>query len=186
MLTLMEAPQAFISLPEAKKHLNLSSSHTRHDDMIEAQINSAIGFLDGPEGYLGSAIAPQKWKWQTGAFIDPMRVPLGPILSIDQLSYINTDGDTVVLDPATFYLFGDARSPYLRPIGQWRSDVANRDDAITLQFTAGRAQIPPQLVSAAMLIVGQLYRFREIDVDVRNFPTSFSAMDLARPYRASI
>lgn len=186
MLTLMEAPAPFITLPAAKKHLQLSETNTRDDAMITAQIASAIAFLDGPNGYLGCAIASQEWQWQAGAFIDPLRIPLGPILSIEALSYINTEGDTVAMDPATFYLFGDARSPYLRPIGQWPSDLAARDDAITLEFTAGRTVIPPQLVSAALLIVGQLYRYREVDVDVRNFPTSFSALDMAHPYRASV
>lgn len=184
MLKLMEAPEAFISLPEAKAHLHVS--HTRDDTMIEAQILAAIAFLDGPSGYLGCAIAAQKWEWKTGAFIDPLRVPLGPILSIEALSYLDPEGTTVSMDLSTAYLFGDARSPYLRPIGQWPSEVSSRDDAITLEFMAGRAEVPPQLKSAALLIVGQLYRHREIDVDVRNFPTSFSAMDLAHPYRASV
>jgi uncharacterized phiE125 gp8 family phage protein len=182
MLTLLEAPTPFVTVPMAKAHLSVS--HTRDDTMIEAQINSAIAFLDGPQGYLGSAIAAQKWRYQFGAFSDPLRLPIGPVISIDALSYWDTTGAIVQMDLATVYLFGDAVSPYVRPIGHFPSDVRTRDDAVTIDLTVGRASVPDQLVSAALLIVGQLYRHREIDVDVRNFPTSFGMYDLAHPYRA--
>lgn len=181
MLKLVEAPAPFITLDDAKKHLNVT--HTRDDTLIAAQVASAIAFLDGPNGYLGSAIASQKWEWKTGAFADPLRIPFGPLLTLDSLSYIDKGGATVLMDLSTVYVFGDACSPYIRSIGQFPSDVAQRDDAVTVRFTVGRAVVPPQLKSAALLIVGQLYRYREVDVDVRNFPTSFNAFDLAHPYR---
>lgn len=181
MLTLVEAPAAIVTLPEAKKHLQIV--HDRDDTLIEAQIASATAFLDGPYGYLASCIGPQKWRWQTGAFTDPLRLPIGPIISIDAISYRSVAGDPTAMDLAGVYVFGDAVSPYLRPVTAWPADVAQRDDAITIEVTAGRTVTPAPLKSAVLLIVGQLYRHREIDVDVRNFPTSFGAMDLARPFR---
>ena len=184
MLKLVEAPVPFVTLEDAKKHVQVV--HTRDDEMITDQITSAIEFLDGPKGYLGAAIAPQKWLWKSGAFTDPMRFPLGPVVSIDSVSYIDGEGATVSLDLASVYLFGDSESPYLRPVSDFPTDVSCRDDAVSIEFTAGRAVIPAQLKSAVLLIVGQLYRFREIDVDFKHFPVGFSMFDLAHPYRAVI
>jgi uncharacterized phiE125 gp8 family phage protein len=184
MLTLVEAPEPFISTAEAKKHLNVV--HSRDDAMIDGQIASAIAYLDGPQGYVGAAIARQTWNWKTGAFTDPLRIPLGPVASIVSLQYRDTDGATVVLDPSTSYLASDALGSYLRPIGNWPTNIACRDDAVSVTFIAGRLVVPPQLKSAALLLVGQLYLHREMDVDVRVFQTSFGAHDLARPYRVIV
>lgn len=183
MLTLLEAPADFVSLQEAKDHLK---SPTRDDDLVQSQIRAAISFLDGPSGYLGAAIASQKWRWQIGAFSSVMRIPLGPLLSVESVSYRNTGGTATVVNPTDYYPFADIEGPYLKPVSDWPSDAEDRDDAVTVDFTAGRAVIPPQLKSAALLIVGQLYLHREIDVDTRIFPTSFAMYDLARPYRARV
>jgi uncharacterized phiE125 gp8 family phage protein len=181
MLTLVEAPAPFVTLAEAKKHLNVI--HARDDAMIDGQIAAAIGYLDGPQGFLGACIALQTWEWKVGAFTDPLYLPLGPVVSVEAISYIDTDGTTVLMSLATSYLFGNACGHYLRPIGYWPSNVACRDDAVTVRFVAGRADAPPQLKSAVLLLVGQQYLHREIDVDEKTFATTFGAMDLARPYR---
>lgn len=184
MLELLEAPTDFITLDDAKKHVEAPPS--RDNTMIAAMVKSAISYLDGPNGYLGAAIAPQKWRWKTGAFCNLMRFPLGPVLTVESVKYTNFDGVLTTVSPADYYLFGDAESPYVRPIAYWPTDVQTRDDAVAIEFTAGRALIPPQLKSAALLIVGQLYLHREIDVDVRLFPTTFSMFDLAHPFRVSL
>jgi uncharacterized phiE125 gp8 family phage protein len=184
MLSLVTAPVPFISTGEAKKHMNVS--HSRDDALIDGYIDAAIAFLDGPNGYLGAAIARQTWNWKTGGFTEPMRIPLGPVASIVSIEYRDTEGATVVMDLATSYLASDALGSYLRPIGMWPSKVACRDDAVSVTFITGRLEVPPQLKSAALILTGQLYRYRETDIDVRTFQTSFGAMDLARPYRVIV
>lgn len=184
MLTLLEAPVDFVSLDDAKNHVSVH--HDRDDTLIDGKIKAAIAYLDGPDGYLGAAIAPQKWRWKTGAFNDLMRFPLGPVLTIEAVSYLNDAGGTTTVDPADYYLFGDSEGPYLRPVDAWPTDIRSRDDAVMIDFTAGRLIIPENLKSAALILVGQLYMHREQDVDVRIFETSFGFHDLARPYRASV
>lgn len=184
MLELLDAPENFITLDEAKKHVEAPPS--RDDAMIAAMIKSAIGYLDGPNGYLGAAIASQKWRWRTGAFSDFMRFPLGPILTVEAVNYFDVTGAQITVNPAEYYLFGDAQGPYLRAVDQWPTDLRDRDDAVSIEFTAGRLIVPEQLKSAALKIVGQLYLNREIDVDSRLFPTSFSMLHLAHPYRESL
>lgn len=184
MLTLLEAPVDFITLDDAKGHVTVS--HNRDDALIQSKISAAIAYLDGPNGYLGAAIAPQKWRWTVGAFSDLMRFPLGPVLTIEGVTYRNDAGGTSTVNPADYYLFGDSEGPYLRPVSDWPTDVASRDDAVSIDYTAGRLVIPENLKNAALILVGQLFLHREQDVDVRVFETSFNFHDLARPYRASV
>jgi uncharacterized phiE125 gp8 family phage protein len=184
MLTLLEAPTDFISIEDAKDHISVHNN--RDDTLIVGKIKAAIAYLDGPNGYLGAAIASQRWRWQTGAFSDVMRFPLGPVMTIESVSYRNDTGGTTTVAPADYYLFGDSEGPYLRPAVSWPRDVAARDDAVTVEYTAGRLVIPENLKSAALILIGQLYMHREQDVDVRIFETSFGFHDLARPYRASV
>lgn len=184
MLTLLEAPADFITLEDAKDHVSVS--HDRDDALIQGKIAAAIAYLDGPDGYLGAAIASQKWRWTVGAFSELMRFPIGPVITIESVSYRNEAGGVTIVDPADYYLFGDSEGPYLRPVSAWPIDVANRDDTVSIEYTAGRLAVPESLRSAALILVGQLYLHREQDVDVRVFETSFGFHDLARPYRASV
>lgn len=184
MLTMLEAPVDFITTAEAKGHLSVH--HSRDDALIASEIKAAIAYLDGPNGYLGAAIAAQEWSWTFGAFSDCIRLPFGPLISVDALRYRNAAGGTTTVGPTEYYLFSDADGPYVRPMDDWPTDLADRDDAVTIEFTAGRTVVPESLKNAALILIGQLYMHREQDVDVRIFETSFGFHDLARPYRQSV
>lgn len=184
MLTLVEPAPAFILLADAKKHLNVT--HNRDDSLIQGQIDSAIAFLDGPNGYLGCCIGEQRWAWKTAGFTSPFRLPLGPLQTVHSVTYKATDGTTKTVDAASYYDFRDAFGSMICPLGDWPTDVADRRDAVTVNFTAGFTAIPPQLKSAALLLVGHLYLNREQEVDTRTFPLGFGMYDLAHPYRVSL
>ena len=79
-----------VTLDEAKQHLRVL--HDDDDLMIQQLIDTAVGYLDGPDGVLGRALAPQTIV----AVFDgpgPHRLPVEPVLDA---ASVELDGITTV------------------------------------------------------------------------------------------
>lgn len=82
--------EPFITLEEAKRHLRVDGPDD--DSLIEGLIAAAIGYLDGLDGVLGRALAPQTI---VAVFEGegPHRLPLEPVISVEAVA---VDGITTV------------------------------------------------------------------------------------------
>lgn len=182
MLTRLVAPSAVVTLAEAKDALRIY--HTRDDDFLTQSIAAAIEYLDGPSGVLGQLLGSQQWAWKTAWFTTPLRIPLGPVATVDSVKYLDTTGVEQTLSSAVYYLFQDARGPYLALVpGQSWPATMGRDDAVTVTFTGGISPIPAQIKSGILLLTSHLNQFREEQVTEQTFPTGFGLFDLIAPYR---
>lgn len=83
---------AVVSLDEAKAHLRVL--HDDEDRYIADLIKTATAYLDGLDGVLGRALAPQTWRavFSEGSCTD--RLPIGPIVS--RLDPVTINGETSV------------------------------------------------------------------------------------------
>ena len=182
-----------VSLEQAKAHLRVD--HDEDDELIEAAIAAAVGHLDGYGGILGRALMPQEWCeyasfWPASRVIE-MR--LAPVLEIVEIRSRDADGVETVLDENAYRLLVPASS---RPVLLFGVDtalpsLASAPDALSVTYRAGyedadgNPAVPPALISAIKLMVGDLYRYPETVAQgtVSAVPMSTTVDRLVSPYR---
>jgi len=154
-LALITAPAVeVLSLAEAKEHLRVD--HDDEDTLIEALIGAATAWLDGWTGVLGMCLEAQTWEMTLDRF--PARefcIPLGPVVSVDAITYVDSDDVEQTL-AGTEYEAAGAR---VRPVDGWPSTSTNYD-AVKVRFTAGTGT-PENIKHVVRLLIGHWYENRE-------------------------
>ncbi|MEL6310746.1 MAG: hypothetical protein AAFQ17_00010 [Pseudomonadota bacterium] len=113
---------------------------TGEDEVLEQLQRQAFAHLDGSSGLLGRAITHQQWRVSTDGFDSTIRLPLGPFVSVDEITYIDLDGASQALPASYFFAAEDHRSPILQKASGIRFPAtAARPDAVTVTWTAGMA-----------------------------------------------
>lgn len=174
-----------VSLDEMKLHLHVDG--TDEDDLIQAYIDAATAHLDGYAGITGRALVTQTWRQDFGGFGPCLRLPVGPVASVSEVTYFDASNVQQTLADTVYTRLTDALGSYLAlKSGQnWPSTYA-RQDAVSATFVAGEApdQVPAPLKVAIMLIAANWYENRET-VTVGNIATEipFGAAALIAPYR---
>lgn len=164
-LTLITGPATEpVSLAEAKLQCRIDTSITDEDTLITSLITAA---RQHAERFTHRAFVSQVWQDVLDA--PPCEVwqsPLAPVLSIDSVTYIDTNGDTQTWS-STLYLTDIPAGPTAGPArltpvygGSW-PDTQDVMNAFTVQFTTGYASLPADIVAAIKLLVGHLYANRE-------------------------
>lgn len=195
-LHLITAPDQddVLTLAAAKKHLRIDFNDD--DDLIDSYIAAAVQNLDGRDGWLGRALAPQLWELRLPAFDGPeIKVPLPPLIAVESVTYYDA-GDVLRTLAADQYEvagiggFGKARV-VLRSGLRW-PETARRIEAVMVRFSAGyvtnddppAAAVPAPIVTAIKRQVGAMYEHREAVVVGSNATTLPGGVEaLLAPYR---
>lgn len=169
-LKLVTAPTVRpVTVAEAKAYLNIS--HSDDDALLDTFVRAATNFVDGPGGFLGRALCPQTWDLYLDEFPNnEIRIPLPPLISVDQIEYDDTDGNEQVL-PESSYTVDNASEPgWVLPGVSWPS-VFSGINSVRIRFTAGYVSSSPPAVSvpedikiAINFYVGTMYANRENEV----------------------
>ncbi|MDF2809509.1 MAG: hypothetical protein K0S56_540 [Microvirga sp.] len=184
-LRLVTAPTAQpVTLVEAKAHLRVD--HADEDDLISALIETAVGWMDA--GWLGRALMPQTWEMVRAGFGEQITIPLLPLISVDSIKYVSTDGVLTTLAADQYAVYDRGKSPSIVAPAYaltWPS-VRAVPDAVTIQFQCGyadAASVPPPVKHAIKLIVGHLYQNRESVTDKRPVEMPMGVDALLGPFR---
>lgn len=186
-------PTPVVTWEEADAHLKLEGD-TSQKPHVERLIAAATGHIDGPAGWLGRALGPQTLEARADCFWSPGdRLPYPPHIDILSLKYLDSDGVLQTLDSGLYAL--DDREIVPAYGTAWPRVRASRG-AVQVRYRAGYAADPaaetlvaavPEPVKAAiLLIVGDLYRFRETAVAgtiATAIPMSAAVENLLAPYR---
>ncbi len=146
-----------IPLEDAKEHLRVTFDD--HDALITSYIATAIGHLDGPDGWLGRALTPQEIvERHQGLWSLPHKPSWRPVIAITSIEY-RVEAGWLPLDPSA-YEFEDG---ILAPT--WGSYWPNFGGLARLKYRAGYdgapgRVLPPAIRGAILLMVGDLYRNR--------------------------
>lgn len=150
-----------------------AAEHLRLDDdpddkaYVGALIAAAVGRVDGDRGVLGRALITQTWELVCDAFPRAFLVPLPPTQTVEQITYIDTDGNQQTVDPAVYQVDTDSQPARVVPLpGQsWPATQSGIVNTVRLRFIAGfgdaAADVPMPIRQAIALWVANLYVERE-------------------------
>lgn len=148
MLTPLTPPAGDTILPIADARAALNIIGLDHDARITRARDGAI---DWAERYTGIAFLERQYVWAVDVFTAAIRLPRGPVVSVDTIAYRGTDGaDAVVAD---WYLAGD------KVLASYGSTWPAGDN-VRVTFTAGHATIeavPPMLMSGMIVAMAAMF-----------------------------
>lgn len=168
---LVTAPAALpVSLASVKAHLRVD--HSDDDDTIKTYIEAAVAHLDGYAGILGRCLVTQTWRQDYDSFSREMRLPF-EATEVEAITWRNREGQIATVATANYALDADSAGSYVR---FQRSFDFPRDlheaRPVAITFLAGFGvppseessdpnPVPGPIRSAILLMVGDLYRYRE-------------------------
>lgn len=167
-----------ISLEEAKAHLREDSDD--FNDEIEAFIEAATDYCDGPQGFLGRAIIDQTWEltldsfpgcgWSRhGSTTAEIKIPMPPLIEIVSIRYDDADGVEQTLATTSYTVDARSEPGWVLPVGSWPTTFSGIN-AVRIRFRCGyldqgasppEENVPGSIKAAIKLIVGNLYANRE-------------------------
>ncbi len=179
-----------VSLAAAKAHLRVE--HGEDDILIAAMIAAAVSTIDGWSGWLGRCLVTQTWSRAFSGFpcAGSMLLPF-PDASDVSVTYLPSGGGaSVTLATSEWHhvrlASGDAVA--LADGATWPS-TADHPAAVTLTADYGygeAADVPAAIRSALLLMVGDLYRYREtatVGATAVSTPTWTTVQSLLAPNR---
>lgn len=172
-----------VSLAEAKAALRLDG--TADDSLVGGLITAA---RESAENYTGRAFVTQTWRMVLPSFPcgtdRRIYLPKPPVQSVTSVTYVDSDGVTQALSPASYTFVDDGHCPYIvEAYGETWPSARAQDDAVTVTFVAGYSAVPEAIKTA---ITRQLQQNFD---DLR--PEDHAALDslvcgLLYPYRVSL
>lgn len=132
------------------------------DDVLLAElIQDATDFLEGPNG-IGLAFLSQQWEYHLDAFPEVICIPLGPVISVDSITYIDSAGTEQTVAAAD-YKVDTVRNPArIEPaFGQAWPTPREEINAVKVTFTAGHSNLPGDVKRAIAMLVAHWYQHRE-------------------------
>lgn len=155
---------------------------------IERLIDSAVAFLDGPEGKIRRALITQTWVAHFSEWCREMPLRLPPVQSVVSVKYKDPDGYVQTLGASKYRLIGASSwDPVVSPeVGENWPEAQAGNPCIRIEFTAGYGpaadDLPRELIQAVRLLVAHHYMNREaVGVAMTETPIGFA--ELIQPHR---
>lgn len=147
-----------VTLDAAKEHLRVE--YDNENSLIDALIATARQRV---EKDIGAVLVSQQWTLSLDRWgAQCIDVPLPPLVTVDAVRYVDSDGVTQVLDPSSYRVDIKHTPGRLTPAyGTSWPAVRSVTGAIEIDFTAGYSTIPPPIKHAILLYLATLYENRE-------------------------
>jgi len=158
MLTSLEPADGETILPLAALKVRLRIE-TEDDDADLSRMRAQA--IDTIERYTSKALQQRQFQWLDKQFCTRMRLPMGPVESVDAISYIDSQGTDIELSAEDWYL--GAGILHAASGKSWPY-ASGQDGAVRITFTAGFADVErdaPSLLLAAEMVVAAMYADRE-------------------------
>lgn len=174
--------EAVLPLVDAKAHLRVL--HDDEDPLIEALRDAAIDWV---ERHCSVSLGVRTFVWHGSGFCDAVMLPVGPVVDVQSVDYLDTAGTGVQLVPGDWRLAGNRLMA--APGKSWPASLSGAG-AVSVAFTAGFADPlgeAPALISAVKMLLGNLYKFREdaiSGVSISDVP--MGVMALCSAYRMPV
>lgn len=152
------------TVANAKLHCRVTNS--AEDDYIEALIEAA---RDWAETFTRRSFIKTTYKMSLDSFPTcPFYLPRSPLISVDSIKYIDSDGTEQTVDPSVYGVDDTDAIParvFLKSEQSWPDDVLDQLSSVSVTFSSGYAEetadVPKGIVAAINLLVGHWYENRE-------------------------
>ena len=172
---LLEGPsQSAVDLDLAKQHLNIE--HSDFDDLIKTYISAAEDYLSGYDGILSRVLMAQKWRFtfgETESGPDNVFIPFGPLISVD----------AITIDDVAFAGTTSTETEICGIRVTLDQDIDGKCIVDATMGYATREQIPPAIIAALLLHIGEMFENREISVLGMSITESTQYKSLIAPYK---
>jgi len=156
-----------ITTAEAKDWLRVD--YDLEDSIIYRAVLAVQDLLEPPNGWLGRALSEADYTLYLPRFADKIIIPAPPLINIESVEYLRTDGTTVTVDAADYRVV--LREPaYLLPAHgkSWPSGVdIDKPDAVQIKFKAGYPNannVPDGIKQFILYQVSQIHDLRNPSV----------------------
>ncbi len=167
------ADDRLLTLADVKADINVDTD--AYDATLTRYIIAAEAYLDGRDGILGRCLRPQQWKLSLPGFVDCIRLPLPPTISVDLVEYLDDVNETLTTLATSQYTEVDGGflgNKIIPADGVTYPNTFDRPDAVQITFTAGyqtaespeNEAVPENIRVAAMLLVKTWYDDAGADV----------------------
>jgi uncharacterized phiE125 gp8 family phage protein len=166
-----------LTLAEAKKQCELSSSDTAHDDHLSLLIQAA---REQWEHDTDSCCMTQTLYVNANRFSEEIELPTRPITSITSIQYYDDNNTLQTVSASVYSLNPSEREIELQYQQTWPT-TTDRWDAVKITYVAGYANVAsvPAIHKAAMrLLVGHYFENRDMLMS--------DAMQTMRAYEALV
>lgn len=184
-IIVVEPPAPVVTWDDADQHLRLSGDTSQQAE-VEAMVAAATQHIDGPDGWLGRSIGVQTLQARGSFFSgDRWTLPCRPIISVESIKYLDTGGVEQTLTPEFYEVRGDQ---IVRTHGKSWPACRLDDESVRVTYTAGYSELPMPIRAAILLMVGDLYRYRDTAalVQMSKVPMSVTAETLLAPFRVYV
>jgi uncharacterized phiE125 gp8 family phage protein len=150
-----------VSLATLKAHVKVD--HGEEDALIATYLAAARARV---EGFTRRRLITQVVEWRCNGFAACLRVPVAPVLAVQQISFVNAAGVSTVLDSGAYALVRSTEPPVIVPAygAVWPVTRAMPDAvSISLQvgYGASDAAVPADLKVAVLMLAGHYHANRE-------------------------
>lgn len=173
-------PEPVVTWEDVDAQLRLGGD-TAEKVHVEALIAAATANLDGPGGWLGRALGAQTLEARLDKLSgnDAIFLPFVPIIDIVSVKYLDTDNVEQTVDSAVYELRGDILG--LAYDQNWPA-MLSHPESVRVRYRAGYVAdpeadplvnaLPATIRAAILLMVGDLFKFRETASELSYTPTS--------------
>jgi len=167
-----------VSLAEAKTHLRVTE--TADDDLIESLIEAASNWA---QKYQNRKYLTETCVDYLDAWPKVIRTRWSPLIAVTSIQYVDTGGTTQTW-ANTLYTVDTITEParIVPAYNESYPDLRGDQNGIIVTYTAGygsnRSDVPQEIRSAILLLVGQLYANREaaIEASLSEIPYGVKAL----------
>jgi uncharacterized phiE125 gp8 family phage protein len=172
-----------LTLDQAKRHLRETLVDTDNDADITDLIVAA---RQAAEARLERTLLQTTWLLSVDAFPDAIELTLPPIIAVESVKYLDSNGVLQTLDPADYTVDLTRQLGYIVPAyGKTWPDTRWQINAVQVRYRAGygtdAASVPRPIVQWCKLVLSDLYNRRDRSADRPAVPQGF-ADDLLAGY----
>lgn len=156
---LAPAADRVVDLATARRQCSIAEDATEFDADLLRLIDAATSHV---EQVIQKALGAQQWLLTLCDFEDTIVLPLGPVIRVDKVEYLDDDRQLHELDASVFMVDLTANPQVLvrDPDADWPA-VADLREAVKVTFTTGYEAVPADLIQAILMLVAWWFKQRE-------------------------